>query len=299
MTISLRLTLNAEQTDTAEDLCWANGALAVTLLDACDQPLLEPAPGETPLWRRVTLEALLDSREAADALEGALGAAGLIDATDPALRAEIPERDWTRAWMDRYRPMRFGRALWICPTHLEPDPDWPLVVRLDPGLAFGTGTHPTTALCLEWLDGQAVEGRDVIDYGCGSGVLAVAAALKGARSVLAVDHDPQALDATAANAAANGVDRVVGISPPRPLDAGSADILIANILAGPLIELAGTLTAALRPGGVMALSGILAGQRDALRDAYADRLEVTGEAGREAWLRLDLHRPDADRKRPA
>lgn len=280
----------ASRLEAAEDALWSAGALAITLLDAADQPLLEPGPGEMPLWQRVTVEALLP--DSVDPVELALQltAKGLIDSPAASRLTELPERDWTRAWMDRFQPMRFGNSIWICPTHIEPDPDWPVVVRLDPGLAFGSGTHPTTALCLEWLDGLDLQGRRVIDYGAGSGILAVAAALKGAGPVEAVDYDPQALLASEDNAQRNGVTDRVRAMLPVDLGPEPAAVVVANILAGPLIELAGDISARVAPGGVLALSGILAEQADVVLQAYAARLEFNGQRQREEWMLLEFQR---------
>jgi ribosomal protein L11 methyltransferase len=189
--------------------------------------------------------------------------------------------------------MAFGGSIWICPWHVEPDPAWPVVVRLDPGLAFGTGTHATTALCLEWLAAAGIDGRSVIDYGCGSGVLAIAAALKGATRVLAVDHDPQALDATRDNAARNGVGERIDVVLPDAVCETDADVVIANILAGPLVELAAELAARVRPQGRLVLSGILAGQAGAVERAYLPWLEPAGRDERDGWVRLDFIRIDS------
>ena len=292
MTRTLKLQPGPDRIEAVEEALWAAGALSITLLDAADQPLLEPGPGEMPLWREVTLEALLPEDLDPEAVVQALLADGLIESAAAATLAELPERDWTRAWMDRFQPMRFGRSIWICPWHIEPDPDWPVVVRLDPGLAFGSGTHPTTALCLEWLDRLDLSGRRLVDYGTGSGILAVAAALKGADPVLAVDHDPQALLATVDNAERNGVAERVGAMLPAQFENGDCDVLVANILAGPLIELAPRLSACLRPGGRLALSGILAEQADAVEQAYAEHLQVVGRARREEWMLLEFERPE-------
>lgn len=291
MTATIRYTIdNPDQLDAIEEAFWSVGAMSVTLLDAGNQPLLEPGPGETPVWSSSLVEALVPAEVRSDDVARALAAHGITVSSDDLVLCELPDRDWERAWMDRYEPMRFGESIWICPSHIEPDPAWAVVIRLDPGLAFGSGTHPTTALCLEWLDRQDLDDRDVIDYGCGSGVLAVAAALKGARSVLAIDHDPQALDATRANAEANGVADRIRIATPRLLAEGKADVVVANILAAPLIELARPLSSALRPGGVIALSGILFQQRNPVGDAYAARLQPLDEQHREDWLLLAFRR---------
>ena len=289
---TVRFPVAPDRLDDTEELLWSLGAAAVTLTDAGDQPLHEPGPGETPVWDASILEALIPDSLATDAVSAALAGEGLLDgSTAQAEFDAVPDRDWVRAWMDRYEPMRFGESIWVCPSHREPDPDWPVVVRLDPGLAFGTGTHPTTALCLEWLDGLDLDGREVIDYGCGSGILAVAAALKGARRVLAIDHDGQALDATLDNAARNGVaDRIHALLP-EDAPAGEATVVVANILAGPLVELSASIAGRVAPGGRLALSGILAEQTERVLDAYRARLRPVGEAAREDWVRLDFERP--------
>lgn len=196
--------------------------------------------------------------------------------------------------MDRYEPMCFGRNLWICPSHLEPDPEWRLVIRLDPGLAFGSGTHPTTALCLEWIDGLDLEELDVLDFGCGSGVLAVAAGLKGASRLVGVDHDPQALLATEENARRNGQGGRIECLLPEAFEKlpgahGSFDLVLANILAAPLVELAPKLMACLRPGARLVLSGILPEQAESVIAAYADLGEPVDYTEQDEWVRLVFH----------
>jgi ribosomal protein L11 methyltransferase len=267
------------------------GAVAVTLLDAQDQPIYEPKPGETPLWRRLTMQALFPQE--ADEAGIVFGLSALQPGLDMRhVRTErIEDRDWTRAWMDDFQPMRFGRRLWIVPTtHEIPDEaagDDAVVLRLDPGLAFGTGTHPTTAQCLDWLDEQALAGKRVLDFGCGSGVLAVAAAKLGAAHVIATDNDPQALTATLANAAANGVSEPISA-----VDAGawspdsSCTAVVANILANTLIELAPRIVAAMAPGGVIALSGVLPEQGDEVASAYAALGVTLDRRERDGWLLL-------------
>jgi ribosomal protein L11 methyltransferase len=266
-----------------EDALEHAGALSVTLQDAADDPVLEPAPGETPLWPRVRVTALFD--EQTDPLPVAALLTGLPGGPDP---REIDiglleDRIWEREWLSRFEPMRFGRRLWVCPGGRTPPDPAAVLVRLDPGLAFGTGTHPTTRMCLAWLDGAELEERQVVDYGCGSGILAIAAALLGARRVIAIDNDPQAIVATRDNAAANGVEarveaRAPGSSTP------SADVLLANILAGPLIELAPTFGTSVRPGGCLVLSGILAAQGPAVVAAYAPWFDLASPAAKDGWL---------------
>ncbi len=184
----------------------------------------------------------------------------------------LDDRDWERAWMDHFHPMRFGRRLWICPTGGEVTQTDAVIVDLDPGLAFGTGTHPTTALCLEWLDGHDLHGRTVIDFGCGSGVLAIAALKLGAARAIAVDHDPQAVLATRDNAARNGVADRIEVLHSDDFQAGQADLVMANILANILIDLAPTIAGLVAPGGDLVMSGILRDQADAVAQAYAETL---------------------------
>jgi ribosomal protein L11 methyltransferase len=204
---------------------------------------------------------------------------------------EVEDRDWTRAWMDRFRPMRFGRRLWIVPGGMEiPHHPDTVEISLDPGLAFGTGTHPTTALCLEWLDAQAAVAGCVVDYGCGSGVLGIAAALLGAARVVCVDNDPQALEATAANAARNAIAGRVQCRAPEAFAETGADILLANILAGPLVRLAPRLTECVKAGGRIVLSGLLEDQREEVATAWRPACAVTGSVVRDGWARLELTR---------
>ncbi|MGK7294504.1 MAG: 50S ribosomal protein L11 methyltransferase [Candidatus Wenzhouxiangella sp. M2_3B_020] len=283
MSATVRFTIDRLALDAAEEALWGLGAHAVTISDAADQPLLEPGPGEAPMWEQAVVDALLPEDIDPAAVRTALAEGGI----DEIEFVDVAEREWERAWMDRFEPMRFGSGIWICPWHIEPEPEWPLVVRLDPGLAFGTGTHATTALCLEWIDAHDPTGRKVVDYGCGSGVLAIAAALKGARDVIAVDHDPQALDATRDNAERNGVaDRIRAIA---PAECGEleADIVLANILAGPLADMAERIAGLVAPGGWLVLSGILESQFDQVDAAYRPLLRPAGETHRDGWLRLD------------
>ena len=292
--LELSLTLRAEQQQRIEGALEDLGALAVTLQDAdVDTPderaIFEPGVGETPLWASLQLQALFD----ADADRAGLVAAllELVPELEPdQLRFRtVEDQEWTRAWMDTYRPMAFGRRLWIYPWNLEPPADLgadTVIVRLDPGLAFGTGTHPTTALCLEWLDAQDLAGATVVDYGCGSGVLAIAALKLGAARVIGVDLDPQALDASRDNAERNGVSDRLTLLLPGAYVPAPQPFLVANILAGPLAELAPLFAASVAPGGRLALSGILAGQQDELLVRYGqwfDALEVTE---RDGWVRI-------------
>lgn len=274
-----------------EDALLSSGALSVTLSDAADTPVLEPGPGETPLWPATRITGLFPAQTSTAEVERALTARL---GRPVSVRANpLEDRDWSRAWMDGFRPMAFGRRLWVVPHGFEPPDPGAVNLRLDPGLAFGTGTHPTTALCLEWLNGHPPEGLEVIDYGCGSGILAVAAALLGARQVRATDNDPQALLATRDNAARNGVqDRIVAV-PPAALAPAPADVLVANILARPLLELAPQLAARVRPGGRIVLSGVLQEQVSQLTRAYEPWFEMGPPASREDWARLEGVRKSA------
>ncbi len=291
--LQLRLDTDPAAAARLEDALLAAGAVAVTLEDTLgdktDGPVLEPGVGETPLWRQTRLTGLFPADADMDAVVAGLDA-GLTGAAAP--RVEILEdKDWTREWMQHYRPMQFGPRFWVCPSWLEPpDPD-AVNLLLDPGLAFGTGTHPTTALCLGQLAGAVGEGARVVDYGCGSGILAVAAAKLGAGPVLCVDNDPQALAATADNATRNGVP-LDGLTVALPGDydsapwAGRCDLVVANILAGPLLELAPVIAGFLRPGGVLLLSGLLASQAGALIDGYAARLSLAVAGEQAGWVVL-------------
>ena len=272
---------------TAED-AWALseelealGALSVSLEPCAGSAgQLEPPPGATPLWPELVVAALFDAgRVAASRLRGR----GL----DPELRTHR-DRDWIAAGREGFGPRLFGGRLWIVPEWCEAPADAAAVVRLAPGLAFGTGTHPTTELCLEWLAEAELAGKRVIDYGAGSGILALAAARLGAAEVVAVDNDPQALAAARANAKRNGVE--VAVFAPGALPADAADVIVANILARPLVALANTLVSRLRPGGRLVLSGITAEQADAVAAAYAGRARLLGRRVRDGWVRLELCR---------
>jgi ribosomal protein L11 methyltransferase len=271
-----------------ESVLEALGALSVTLRDAGDEPLLEPLPGERPLWRRVRVEALFRSLPAPARLDAALG-----DAVGrPCVWRATPlaERDWVRETQAAFPARRYGRALWVCPSWDEA-PDGGTVVRLDPGIAFGTGTHPTTALCLEWLDAHPPAGRTVVDYGCGSGILGIAAALLGARRVHATDIDAQAREATRDNARRNGLDESrLAVAPPDRVTNVRADVVMANILHGPLLRLEPRLAELTRPGGTLVLSGLLQDQADALRAAYRPDFHFTDGRQSGEWILLEARR---------
>ncbi len=274
-----------EQTETVSLNLELAGALSITLGDAGDEPQLEPGPGETPLWSEVTVTALFESDPDTQALVGQLARTLTAQGTTPRIE-RIEDQAWERVWLDTFKPTRFGQRLWVCPHGQTPDDPNAVVVALDPGLAFGTGHHATTALCLDWLDGAELTGKTVLDFGCGSGILAIAALKLGAACAIAVDHDPQALEATRDNAIANGFADRITIHPPEALPERHVDCVLANILAGPLITLAPRLTQLLRPQGDLVLSGILADQVESVRDAYLDRIDLAPTRLREDWALL-------------
>ncbi|MEO5560326.1 MAG: 50S ribosomal protein L11 methyltransferase [Dokdonella sp.] len=295
--LELSLTIRQSEQEHVELALEEIGALAVTLLDAeVDTPneraILEPGVGETPLWGEIALSALFDADADRAGLVHVL--TDLVPEITPEQICfrEIEDQDWTRVWMDQFQPMQFGRRLWIYPSNIEPPTDDPdaVIVRLDPGLAFGTGTHPTTALCLHWLDASDLVGKTVVDYGCGSGVLAIAALKLGAARVIGVDNDPQALQASRDNAQRNDVADRLDLFAPDDYVATPADVLIANILAGPLAELAPRFAACVKPQAPFALSGILIGQEQELLERYADAFEDLVVATQEDWVRISGRR---------
>lgn len=278
----MRVGVTAEDAWALSDTLESLGALSVTLEPLEDSaPQLEPEPGTMPLWPELELRALFAaSRTAAVAMQQ-LRAAG----RDPVL-AECPERDWVAVGRAGLEPFQVSGRFWIVPEWCDaPDTSLPLV-RIAPGLAFGTGSHPTTALCLEWLAGHELTGKRVIDYGAGSGILALAAARLGAREVIAVDNEPQALVAARENAGLNDLD-VVAVAPGE-LEAGEADVIVANILARPLVSLAPVLLGHLGPGGSLVLSGITRDQADVVAAAYAPAARVIVTHTREEWSCLEL-----------
>lgn len=286
--LQLRIRAPHQFVEAVEDLLFAHQAVSVTLEDAADQPLLEPGPGETPIWDDVEVVGLFVAEDTdPDILRASLDAQ-LPSECGRVQFEDLPERDWVRAWMDRFQPMRFGERLWIVPSHLAPPDPNAVNLWLDPGLAFGTGTHPTTALCLQWLDAHPLKGLRVLDYGAGSGVLALAAAKLGASEVIAIDNDPQAVTASYDNASRNQVEITAGL--PDSLAASEIfDVVLANILASILIQLAPTLTAHCKIGGRLVLSGILADQADDVMAAFPD-FEFAPITQQEDWVRLDATR---------
>jgi ribosomal protein L11 methyltransferase len=283
--IQISLITDRARLDQVEQVLWEHGAQSVTLRDAAEDPVLEPLPGETPVWPEVIVIGLFNDDVNAEMLRQALD--GLIHASVFEVMT-IAERDWPDACLDDLKPLRFGRRLRVCPSSygdLEPNM---ITIWLDPGLAFGTGTHPTTALCLEWLDANPPHEAEVIDYGCGSGILSLAAIKLGANHVRAVDIDPQALAATLDNAARNGIShRQIIACPPADLPDASADLLLANILARPLIELAENFARRLRTNGRLILSGMLTYQTAQLASAYARWFDFAPVRSHDGWALME------------
>jgi ribosomal protein L11 methyltransferase len=270
------------------------GAASISFSDRGDEPVLEPKPGEFRLWGDTLVRALFDqSHDAATALHALASRIGPHITANASVRA-VPDIQWERVWENDWKSMRFGRRLWVCPTSAPaPEDSAAAIVRLDPGLAFGTGTHPTTALCLQVLDSLPLSGRSVIDYGCGSGILGLAALKLGAASVIAVDIDPQAMLATRENAIRNGVSALIetrAVSEPEPAELEPADCVLANILAGPLVELAPVLTAACRRNGDLILSGLLKTQAYEVKAAYGASFDFVQVVGRDDWCCIHARR---------
>jgi ribosomal protein L11 methyltransferase len=284
--LAITLTLAGLDAERVEDACMAAGALAITYRDLRDDPILEPAPGEFRLWPHSELEALFPFE--ASPLELVASIAGSLDiAADRLQLRAIQDRAWEREWLKDFKPMRFGARLWVAPHESPVHAGDAVIVRLDPGLAFGTGTHPTTAMCLEWLDQTVASGVRAIDYGCGSGVLALAASKLGAADVQAFDIDPQALTATRDNAAANDLTTRIRVLGERHRLQGPVDLLMANILAGPLCELAPSLAAYMRPEGKLVLAGLLTAQADEVSTAYAPWFAMREFRRHDGWVALE------------
>ena len=273
-----------------EEILLRHGAQSVTFSDAGDAPVLEPGPGETPLWSSTRIAGLFGPEaDIAGLIEDLRASLGLEDLPEHQLEA-LADREWEREWLKDFGPMQFGDRLWVCPAGSDPEQQDAVVVRLDPGLAFGTGTHATTAMCLEWLDSLDLRGHTLLDYGCGSGVLAIAALKLGCERVHAMDIDPQAVLATHSNAAQNDVQERLSVTSLAEDIQERFDVVVANILAGPLAELATGIVKHLQPRGQIGLSGILSEQAAEVLEAYApwvdfDEPEFRPQDG-QIWTRL-------------
>ncbi|POE05541.1 50S ribosomal protein L11 methyltransferase [Pectobacterium odoriferum] len=285
--IQLKINTSGKVAEQLGDVMMESGAVSVTFQDTHDTPVFEPLPGETRLWGDTDAIALYDAETDMNTVIAILEQEPLLGMGFKHKIEQLEDKDWEREWMDNFHPMQFGKRLWICPSWREiPDPN-AVNVMLDPGLAFGTGTHPTTALCLQWLDGLDLEGKTIIDFGCGSGILAIAALKLGAARAIGIDIDPQAIQASRDNAQRNGVSERLELYLPKdqPTDL-SADVVVANILAGPLRELAPLISDLPKAGGHLGLSGVLATQADGVAEAYADKFTLDPVAEREEWCRI-------------
>ncbi|MBT8111849.1 MAG: 50S ribosomal protein L11 methyltransferase [Gammaproteobacteria bacterium] len=284
------MNLDALEAAAVEEIFTRHGAWSVTLSDAGDNPVLEPGPGEIPLWADTRITGLFS----ADADLGNLVTNLLheleLGQLPPHHIERLADRTWEREWLKDFGPMSFGERLWICPGNSDVEQDDAVIIRLDPGLAFGTGTHSTTALCLEWLDGLSLHGRTLLDYGCGSGVLAIAALKLGCQAASAMDIDPQAIIATRQNAEINGVAGRLRVFGSVDDIGGVFDVVVANILAGPLVQFAESITSTLAGHGMLALSGVLCEQAASVMAAYEPWIEFDKPTFREqdgqTWSRL-------------
>lgn len=284
--LQLRIDTSAELAEQVGGMLSANGAQAVTFIDAKDTPMYEPKPGETLLWPDTQVVGLFDAAHNMQAVIARLEQARILGPGFAHKLDPLEDKDWEREWMDNFHPLQFGERLWICPSWREvPDPN-AVNVMLDPGLAFGTGTHPTTALCLRWLDALPLSGKTVVDFGCGSGILALAALKLGAARVIGIDIDPQALQASTENARRNNVSERLEVYLPQDQPDIQADVVMANILFSPLMELKSVISGLCKPGGDLVLSGILAEQVEKLEAAYSTEFSLDASAVEGDWARV-------------
>ncbi len=284
--LQLIISATRETSGSIEDALLDCGAVSVTLEDAADQPIFEPGVGETPLWDNCQIKALFDATT--DTVEITAQLQSLIPQLTALRWEQLEDKDWSQEWKKYFSPVKCGERLWICPSWIEPPDANGINLSLDPGLAFGTGSHPTTHLCLRWLDKQDLVGQTIIDYGCGSGILGIAALLLGAEKVIAVDNDPQALLATRDNAERNNIaqERLITYLPDQLPDDICGATMLANILAAPLIELAPRLIAHTDAGGLLCLSGLLEHQIDAVSLPYSEDFVFAEPAIESEWAQL-------------
>jgi ribosomal protein L11 methyltransferase len=270
-----------------EEVMESAGALSITLQDAKDTPVLEPLPGEIPLWDNLIIIALFESGFDSTPLSNQLNAHKDEWQISNLSVEKLENQDWVRVWMKDFHPMRFGNNLWIYPSNYEMPDDNSVKIHLDPGLAFGTGTHPTTALCLEWLDQNPPQNLQVVDYGCGSGILAVAAAKLGAKHICATDIDPQGLIATKENMQRNDIsEHTIHCYLPDDCPTQPVDLVLANILYGPLLELFSVIASLTRSGGTIVLSGILNEQKDQVLKTYSAEFDSFETQTQDNWVRI-------------
>lgn len=288
--IQLRIQTTEHHAEQVSDMLIGWGAQAVTFIDSKDTPIYEPLPGEVLYWQDTTVMGLFEADHPMQAVLDKLQQTALFKQGLNYKLEQLEDKDWEREWMDNFHPIQFGERLWVCPSWREiPDPD-AINVLLDPGIAFGTGTHPTTALCMQWLDAHIEPEQTVVDFGCGSGILAIAALKLGAKRVVGIDIDPQAIQASLANAERNGVADKLELYLPKDQPSLSADVVVANILAGPLAELNQIIAAYVRPGGSLVMSGILPQQAEQVMAAYRDRFEFDAVVEQDEWVRLSARK---------
>ena len=289
--IQAHLIIPKEQAAIAELVMETIGAVSITLGDAQDEPVLETLPDEIKLWSLVKLTALFEfSPDISDQIRQQINQAFNQDISQQLVVEVLEDQEWERAWLDYFKPLKFGDQLWICPTGQTVEESDAIIIDLDPGLAFGTGTHPTTALCLEWLDHHHPDNKTVIDFGCGSGILAIAALKLGANKAIGIDYDPQALIASRDNAEKNQVSDRLEVMKTAPQNLEKADILVANILAGVLIELVEKIAGLVKPGGQIILSGILPEQADEVANTYSRFFTMEAAVEKNDWIRLQGQR---------
>ncbi|MEO9947488.1 MAG: 50S ribosomal protein L11 methyltransferase [Paraglaciecola sp.] len=288
--IQLKINHQAEYAEQIGDMLSANGAQAVTFVDAKDTPMYEPKPGEVLLWPDTQVVGLYDAEYDMQRVINQLEKSKILGKGFNHKLDQLEDKDWEREWMENFHPMQFGERLWICPSWRDvPDPK-AVNVMLDPGLAFGTGTHPTTSLCLKWLDGLELSQSIVVDFGCGSGILGIAALKLGAKRVIGIDIDPQALLASQDNANRNEVGDKIELYLPESQPELLADVVLANILAGPLRELREVITAYCKPGGKLVLSGILDNQAQEINDLYCQDFDMEPIVTDGEWARVSGRR---------
>lgn len=284
--IQLKINTHAEDAEQIGDMLSANGAQAVTFNDAKDTPMYEPKPGEVMLWPDTQVVGLYDAEFDMKRVVLQLEKSKILGKDFKHKMDPLEDKDWEREWMDNFHPIQFGKRLWICPSWRDiPDPD-AVNVMLDPGLAFGTGTHPTTSLCLQWLDALQLEEKTVVDFGCGSGILAIAALKLGAAEAFGIDIDPQALLASKDNAGRNGIAEKLSVFLPQDQPDMQADIVLANILAAPLRELRSVITNYCKTDGLLVMSGILATQAEEIDALYTEDFDMEPIAIEGDWARV-------------
>jgi len=289
--IQAHLITPKEKTSIAELVMETLGAVSITLGDAQDEPVLETLPDEIKLWPLVKLTALFEiTPDISDRIRQQINQAFNQDISQQLIIEVLEDQEWERAWLEYFKPLKFGDHLWICPTGQQVEEPDAVIIDLDPGLAFGTGTHPTTALCLEWLDQHHPENKNVIDFGCGSGILAIAALKLGAEKAIGIDYDPQALIASRDNAEKNGVSERLEVMKTASHNLEKADILLANILAGVLIELVDNIASLVKPGGQIILSGILPEQAAEVANTYQRFFAMEPAVEKNDWIRLQGQR---------